>query len=467
MSYTDHHVEPIRPGGGLRRLRQGDLKKRPETTTTLLNRTQFRTVLQTEIERAIQDELTMLVMRTRIRALPGGSDDGLNGRELPQELLDRIRNCNENLRVVVVGPDELMMMVPSLRRRPDGEALVAAVLEALTPPLSIDGLPHHLSPMVGAAMLDPENPSSDLLVDGARLALEECDGLHAGMMFHPYQRVRHDRRREMEVDVRAAVLAGEITCALQPAFNIESGRLVALEAFARWDRTGKGPVPAVEFVHMADEVGVGHLLGQQVLTKSLTLLDDLMARATVDDGVVTPIRPDLVEDAAKSATPDKVTLWLNVSPDEVLHPEFISTITNAIRSTDRIQVGLELSPSPPGDARDIHQRLKTLVAKGARVAIGDFGIGNANLTMLQQLPFDAVKLDRALIRQIAGNAAAADLVGALVDMATLLKLETTAQGVENQAQLDVVTDLGCELGQGYFYAEPTSDPQTISSWFTV
>ncbi len=440
---TDHHVEPIRPGGGLRRLRQGDLaRSRAEITATVVTRTQFRTALTTELERALQDELTMLVMRVKIRPLPNTADDGLDAKALPTELSDRLRGCNENLKVMIVEPDELMLMVPSLRRRSDGEELVATVIEALTPPLMVDGLPHHLSPWVGAAMLDHENPSADHLVDGARLALAECEPAHPGMLFHPYQRVRHDRRREMAVDLRTAVLAEEITAALQPAFDIESGRLVAVEAFARWSRTDRGPVPAVEFVQLANELGVGHLLGRQVLNRSIELLQ-----------------------AVDRSTDQPITLWLNVSPDEVIHPEFAPTITDAVTRAEGLRLGLELSPSPPGDARDIHQVLKTVTARGARVAIGDFGIGNANFTMLQQLPFDAVKLDRALIRQIAGNEAAADLVGALVDMACLLQLETTAQGVENQSQLDVLTKLGCELGQGYFYAEPTADPTTIAGWF--
>lgn len=446
MTQTNHGVEPIRAHGGLRRLRRGDLKTEQHLTSSVLTTAKFQKTLQTEIDRALQDDLTLLVASLRIRPLPGNQDTGLKNRHVPDELLERIRSVHENIKVVVVSGSELMLLLPSVRRRPDGEAAVNHLVEVLTPPLIVDGLEHHLAPFVGAAMLGHESSSSELLIDGARLALTECDKAHPAMMFHPYQRVRKERRTDMQTDLRAAVLADEIEAALQPAFDLETGDLVAFEAFARWTRTGKGPVPPWEFINLAKEIGVGHVLTRQVLQKSIEAISGY--------------------EAENPSTYKPVTLWLNVSPEDVAHPEFPRLVADAIGHNESITIGLELSPSPDAEAREVHRSLKRLVSKGARVAIGDFGIGNANLTVLQQLPFDAVKLDRALIRQIAGSTDAADLVGALIDMAKLLKLETTAQGIETEGQLDVVTDLGCSIGQGYFYAEPSQDHDEFGQWFT-
>ncbi|MEM7323286.1 MAG: EAL domain-containing protein [Actinomycetota bacterium] len=446
MTQTTHGVEPVRAHGGLRRLRRGDLQSPKELSASVLGKANFQSVLQVEIERALQDDLTLLVAGIRIRPLPGHDQTALAGRQLPDELLERIRSVHENIKVVVVSAEELLLLLPSVRRRPDGEAAVNHLIEVLTPPLVVDGLDHHLSPMIGAAMLGHESPSAELLVDGANLALSECDESNPAMMFHPYQRVRQERRADLQSDLRAAVLDDQIKAALQPAFNLESGELVALEAFARWNRAGKGPVPPFEFVALAKDAGVGHLLTRQVLEQSV-------------DGI----------SRYQSENPDTfrpVTLWLNVSPDDVSHPEFPRLIIDAIDQNEDITIGLELSPSPDAEARDIHRSLKRLVSRGARVAIGDFGIGNANLTVLQQLPYDAVKLDRALIRQIAGNSDAANLVGALIEMADLLKLETTAQGIETESQLDIVTELGCAISQGYYHAEPTSTNEELHQWFT-
>lgn len=444
MSQINHTIEPIRARGGLRRLRRGDIQDQREHTETVLGRPAFRSALQTEMERADQDDLTLLVAAVRFQPLPGQSEDQLAGQKLPDELVDRIRSVNANVRLVVVSGSELLLLVPSLRRRPDGEAVVQQLIEVLSAPLHVDGMDHHLTPLVGAAMLGQESPSADLLVDGARLALAESDKLQPAMMFHPYQRVRRERRSEMQADLRAAVLAEEIEVALQPAFDLETDKLVAMEAFARWNRVDKGPVPPFEFVPLAMELGVGHLLSRQVLQRSIELVAE--ARGT-------------------GFSFQDVTLWINVAPDDIVHPEFSGIVREALKADHGVTVGLELSPTPDADAREVHEVLKRLVSRGVRVAIGDFGIGNANLTVLQQLPFDAVKLDRALIRQIALSDEAAQLVGALVEMASLLGLETTAQGIEAQSQRDVVAGLDCSIGQGYFYAEPSDDPEVIQSWW--
>lgn len=435
MTDLTDNVHPIRPGGGLRRLRQGDGPRRLDTSATVLTKNQFTTALQAEIERALADEHTVLVMRVRHRAVPGADEATLRTRSLPPEVVDRIRSCNENIRVTLPGATEMMLFTPSLRRRADGEELISRLVAELSPPVMIDGLAHHLAPAIGAAFLDHDNPSVEMLVDGARLALDECDPIHRAMVFHPYQRIRRQRRLDMEVDLRRAVLSDQIAFALQPAFDLRTGALVAFEAFARWNRIDEGPVPAVEFIQIAKETGLGHLIDRQVLRGALSVVSNCVAA----DGY------------------GQLTLWLNVSSEEIVHPEFVDTVTGAATADPMVRIGLELSPSPPVEARDVHEILKALSAAGVTVAVADFGIGNANLTVLERLPFDAVKLDRALIRQLPGTGSAVEVVKALIGIAAAHGLETTAQRVENDAQAALLTDLGCRIGQGYHFAEPSTD----------
>ena len=265
------------------------------------------------------------------------------------------------------------------------------------------------------------------------------------MMFHPYQRVRQERREQLRSDLRDAVLAGELEAALQPAFDLDSGSLVAVEALARWDRRHRGPVPPLEFIPLATELGIDHLLTAQVLDRAVGLLE------TATSGPTTTTRP--------------VTLWLNVTPGEVSHPDFGRLVDRVVDGNDAVTFGIELSPSPPAEDRECHEILRSLSSAGARVAIGDFGIGNANLTVVPRLAFDAVKLDRALVRQIAGNRDAAALIESLVGLADRLHLETTAQGIETAEQLEVVSSAGCAVGQGYHFAAPTADADAIGRWF--
>jgi EAL domain-containing protein (putative c-di-GMP-specific phosphodiesterase class I) len=203
-------------------------------------------------------------------------------------------------------------------------------------------------------------------------------------------------------------------------------------------------VPPLEFIPLANELGVDHLLTSHVLGRAIELLETISARET------TAFRP--------------LTLWLNVTPSEVMHPEFGRLIAQ-VADRPGITIGIELSPSPPAEDRQAHEILRSLTAAGARVAIGDFGIGNANLTVVPRLAFDAVKLDRALVRQIANNSDAAAMIESLVGLADRLNLETTAQGIETEEQLEVVTTAGCRVGQGYYFAAPTANQDAVARWF--
>lgn len=446
MSQTNHTIEPIRTQGGLRRLRGGGLQAQREVTSAVLTKPQFQSTLQAEIDRALQDERTLVVAILKVQPVPGHDDHSLIPQDVPHELVERLRTVNDHARVVALSGGELMILIPSIRRRPDGEAAVHEMLEVLTPPIDLDGLDHHLRPLIGAAMLGHGSPSAELLVEGARMALGECGESRPAMMFHPYQRVRQHHQNDMQADLREAVLEEAIETALQPAYDFENDQLVAFEAFARWDRVGKGPVSPVEFVALAKEIGLGHLITRHVLRKSMQVITELQSEFGTGS--------------------DPVTLWLNVSPDDVVHPAFASLIVETLEEFDSVTVGLELSPTPDAEAREFHVALKRLVSDGVRVAVGDFGIGNANLTVLRELPFDAVKLDRALIRQMAGSPESAGLVKNLIEMAQVLNLETTAQGIETEAQWDLLVDHRCQIGQGFYYAEPSQTFDDMEHWFS-
>lgn len=445
MTDTQHTIEPLPARGGLRRLRRGslDLDRRPGDG--LLRRRDFTAALDAEIRRAILDDHTLVVAAIRVRPWADDGLDGLDPTPLTDELLTRIRSVSEHARVMVRTGDELVVLVPSIRRRAEGEIVVNDLLETLDLPVPIDGFHHHLDPRVGAALLDSDNPSSDLVLDGADLALRHTDRQQPAMLFLPYHRERRELRAQLTDELRHAVLAGSIGAALQPAFDLQTGALVGVEAFARWQRSDGTPVPPLEFVPLAADLGLDHQLTAQVLRRAGELL------AAVESMPTTGYRP--------------IILWLNISAADLLHPGFGPLVSQAVTDHPEITIGIELSPSPDVDDRTIHDALRVVVATGARVAIGDFGVGNASLTVMPHLPFDSVKIDRALVRQISDNAAAATMVEFLAGLASRLELEATAQGVETRDQLRSVAAAGCDIGQGYYFAPPTSNLSAIGRWF--
>ncbi|MEM9566184.1 MAG: EAL domain-containing protein [Actinomycetota bacterium] len=490
MTDTQHAIEPVPARGGLRRLRLGDLDTAASAGERLpLTWADFRQAVETEIRRARLDDHTLAVATVTLRRTPG------RRHWPPPAVLDRIRSVGDAIQITIGPDDQLVLLIPSIRRRPDAEALIHHLARVLDEPLTDVGIDHHLAPRIGAALLDtapagallhiapagarldtarldtapagarlgtapadgddPEGAATDgpdhlvdLLLDGARLANERCDHRHPAMLFHPYHRLRRERRAQLSGELRQAVLAGTIGAAIQPAFDLRTGSLVAVEAFARWQRPGGGPIPPLEFVPLAAELGLDHLLTTQVLSRAMELL------ARTADQQPPGRRPD-----------GPVTLWLNVTPDELLHHDFESLIRSVVDEHPAVRPGIELSPSPPAEHGEVHDTLRRLVDAGARAAIGDFGIGNANLTVVPHLPFDSVKIDRALVRRIAGPTDPAGVVDHLAGLAHRLDLEVTAQGIETRDQLRLVASAGCQLGQGFSFAPPTSDPATIARWF--
>ena len=440
MSKTDHQPDRIRPSSGLRRLRRGELGSSFDSASTVLTRSKFHAMLRSEIERATADDRTVLLVGASIRPLPGTGTD-LQGRELPDELVERLAAAHDHVRVAALGGAQLVLAIPHLDRRANTDQLVGELLGALSVPVMIDELPHYLGPRLGAARLDHDNPTLDLLQEAAQLALDETSPEQPSMLFHPFQRVRNDLRKALTADLRTAVVGGDIGAAVEPVYELQSRSLVAYRASARWNRPGHGAVPDTEFVELATVLGVDHVLRSQVLGKALSIL---------------PGPSGQPNDAEPRPRP---TLWFPVDTHQLLHPRFGAMIAEAATTNPHLALGLELSPTPPATDDDVVSAVRALADDGVRIAAGDFGLGNANLTSMRSLGFDAVKLDPSVTRSVGSSDAAARIVGALIAIAAELELETTGQGIETADQLDVLQQLGCQLGQGPHLGEPaTEDP---------
>lgn len=437
----DSDTDNIRRGG-LRRLRAGlplevsaneDLPAGEPARVSPSSLPQFTAEVERALIAATEAEQTALLVRADHRPIPTSpSNSGLGRWQLNTAIHDRLIALHPDLMVMALSDRQILLFAPHLRRRDDGEQLLAQVLEALTADVVVDGLPHVLEPRVGGALLDRENPDAGQLFQAAEIALEETDATHHHVLFHPYQRVRVSRQEELDVALRLAVLEHGLSVALQPAVDLATGKIVAIEAFARWVRPDKGAVATTDLIETATSLGVLNRVGEQILQKALFHVSDW-----VDGGLL-----------------DDVTLWLNMTTTDVLDRHLIRTILDGTRLNDRVKVGIELSPSSAPDAQAVISTLRALSSRGARAAIGDLGVGFSSFSEAQHLPFDSVKLDRSLMTQITANETASEVVRHLVAISKAIGLETTAQGIEQKAQLDLIRSMGCKFAQGYVFTKP-------------
>ena len=195
--------------------------------------------------------------------------------------------------------------------RTDGEQLLAKIGEALSTDVIVDGLPHVLEPRVGGALFDSENNTAERLLDAAEIALAETDITHHHVLFHPHQRVRSDHQVKLTDALREAIVEHTLSVALQPAIDLRTGLIVAIEAFARWQLPDRGPIPTTELIQAAASVGVLNRVGEQILQKSLFHVSDW-----VDEGLL-----------------GDVTLWLNMTATDMLDHHLVRTISSATQRT--------------------------------------------------------------------------------------------------------------------------------------
>jgi len=271
---------------------------------------------------------------------------------------------------------------------------------------------------------------------GARHALyEERMGREAGA------------RLELEGELRRALARGEIEAFYQPQVSLESGRVVAVEALARWRHPERGLLLPAEFIPLAEETGLIVELGYRVLRTALE-----QAARWREDWVGPP----------GSAPP---VVWVNLSARQFHEPDLAGKISAILEETGTAPeaLGLEITESILiGDAGPSVSLLEDLRRLGVELAVDDFGTGYSSLGYLTRLPVDYLKIDRSFVAglgsragYVAGNGAGnATIVSAVVGLARAMGMGVVAEGVETEEQLSRLDEMGCDLAQGYHFARP-------------
>jgi diguanylate cyclase (GGDEF)-like protein len=262
------------------------------------------------------------------------------------------------------------------------------------------------------------------------------------------QLYRHDlaleeaarQRASMVGDLRAAIDANQIELAYQPKWCMRSGRMVGVEALARWQHPQRGAVPPAEFVPLAEEAGLVQALGQAMLLRAC-------------------------REAA--AWPKAISVAVNVSAIEFDAPDFLPQVRRALARSGLAPQRLELELTESVFVQDperVVQRLQALREEGVSVALDDFGTGYSSLAYLQRLPLSTLKIDRAFVAAMdaqpnSGKAQA--IVLAIVQLGRAIGAQTVAEGIETQSQLETLKRLGCHVGQGFILSHPLTLEQLL------
>lgn len=362
------------------------------------------------------DELLVQVSRRLVSAV---GQDGIVGR---------------------LGGDEFEVLVPVYSDREVLTSMASNIIEQLSEPYSIDGCSATVSCSIGISVADRDHTTAETLIRNADIALYAAkDGGRATYRFFEDQMLARAKwRKELEDDLRLALNSDQLSLVYQPVVNTITEKLVGFEALLRWEHPIKGAVSPSEFIPIAEESGLIQQIGHWVLRTATSDLAKL---------------------------PDDLRIAVNVSPIQFSNPNLPSILTSALAESqitpDRLELEITESVFLEDEAASqrIFQSLKSL---GVRLALDDFGTGFSSLGYLKKAPFDKIKIDQSFVKgAIDPRSRNSAIIEAIVSLSQTLGMETTAEGVEHQDEIELIRKLGCSHIQGYVYGRGTKLDQIL------
>jgi diguanylate cyclase (GGDEF)-like protein/PAS domain S-box-containing protein len=360
------------------------------------------------------------------------------GDELLREVAMRLRAEVRDEDVVArLGGDEFVVVCADRV----GDAAIAEIaqriVDVLAEPFAIAGREMFAAASVGVAVGGAGASAEGLLRDADAAmyrAKEQGGGRYE--IFDAELRARLVQRVSTEAALRRALERDELTVRYQPVVEPATGRVAGFEALLRWHHPERGVVSPGDFIPIAEETDLILPIGRWVLRTACAQAALWQER-----------RPD-----------DPVTIAVNLSPRQVT-PDLVGEVAAVLAETGLPASGLmlEITESLLLEQASTIGVVSDLRALGVRVALDDFGSGYSSLSYLQSFPLDVVKLDRGFVQALDESEASAAVVKAAIDMAGALGLEVVAEGVEREAQLVRLRDLGCPLVQGFLFA-PALEP---------
>ncbi len=343
--------------------------------------------------------------------------------------------------VARVGIDVFGLFGPASRLDPD------AITEVFAPAFDAAGYSLQLSPALGIVRLEETQGSGIDALKNASIALNRGK-TQRRQICHYTARMEADTRERVRLaqELRRALEQDRLVLHYQPQVDLKTGRVVGAEALLRWTTPDGVSVPPDVFIPVAEKSGMISLIGRRVLNMA-----GAQARTWRANGLA------------------HFRMAVNVSPTEFRSPRFLEQVSAAVKEFGFAPGELELEITESiamEDVKGVIAILNELKGLGVAVAIDDFGTGFSSLGYLQQLPVDRLKIDRQFVSELFIDGGRAGIPEMIIRLGKDLGLEVIAEGVETSAQAARLAALGCDEGQGYFYAKPLS-PAAFTAWLAA
>jgi predicted signal transduction protein with EAL and GGDEF domain len=330
-----------------------------------------------------------------------------------------------------LGGDEFAVLVPQMRAPEELALLAERLIIAVSEPYQIDG--HHtvsVGASIGIAVAPGDGQDADHLLRNADLALyrAKAEGKGTFRFFEAEMDARAQARRQLEIDLRAALACGGLEVHYQPLVTLSTGEITGLEALVRWPHPSRGYIAPSEFISLAEETNLIMPLGTFVLNRAC---------------------------ADAMAWPEHIRVSVNLSPLQFRLGNVFMLVKDALESSglDPRRLDLEITEGAFLEETDqVLASLHALRALGVRISMDDFGTGYSSLSYLRSFPFDTIKIDRSFVSGLQGNEQTLAIVRAVLALASGLDMKVVAEGIEGEQEVACLRAEGCANGQGFYFS---------------
>jgi len=359
------------------------------------------------------------------------------GDELLREAAARLcAAARDEDTVARVGADHFAIAVAPCEKPADTvQWLLERVAEAFSRPVLIDGVELRVTLKAGVAVFPGDGSSTEALCANAETALNHAKQVASSYLFYaPEMNARVAESLALEHRLRRAIEDGRLALHYQPKMDVRSGRLAGLEALIRWQDPELGAVPPAKFVSLMEETGMILVAGRWALGRAV---QDILHWQSL--GLAVP------------------RTSVNVSAIQLRQKEFVDSVLEAIAGFGRAKPLLDVEITESvlvDDIEETTRKLQTLRRAGVEISVDDFGTGYCSLSYLARLPVDVLKIDRSFVVRMRDAGYPRNIVAMIVSLAHTLGLKVIAEGVEDDEQVRLLKDLGCDQIQGYLVSRP-------------
>jgi diguanylate cyclase (GGDEF)-like protein/PAS domain S-box-containing protein len=416
-----------------------------DSITGLANRALFRDRVEHALERQSRDDQPISVLfmdlddfKTINDSLGHAAGDRLLG-----EVGERLRTCLRGPDTAArFGGDEFAILL-EVGGEVTGPADVAVrILSALDGPFVLESKEVFVRASIGIATarasqrVGPEGAEELLRNADVAMYIAKEAGKNRYQVFEPEMHDTALRRLELKADLQRAVDNEEFELHYQPVIQLSTGDVDGFEALVRWRHPVRGLVQPLEFIPLAEETGLITHIGSWVLQEACRQAEELRSSHVGDH----PLHMAVNLSARQLQRTDIVREVARVLLESGLPPEcLVLEITESVMMQDMV-----LS----------NERLTSLKQLGVQLAVDDFGTGYSSLNYIRRFPVDILKVDKSFVDGVSEGGEESALTAAIIDLAGILNLRPVAEGIERADQLEKLLELGCELGQGFYFSRP-------------